>query len=76
MLTSGELAEWCVPDIYHLPGGVGIDRMGEQEACPSTDIVVGEELGGMECRLVQSCFAIGPRRDGHGNYQWDSLAFG
>jgi len=55
---------------------VGIGHMGEQEACPLTDTVVGEELVGKGCQQVRSCFEIGPRRDGHGSCQWGSLAFG
>lgn len=59
-----------------LTGGVGIGHMGEREACPLTDIEVVEEQGDKGCRQVQSYFEIGPRRDGRGSCQWDSLASG
>jgi len=55
---------------------VGIGHMGEQEACPLTDIAVEEEPGGMECQQVRSCFENGPKRDGHESCQWGTLAFG
>lgn len=35
-------------------------RKGAAVACPSTDRLEVEELGGMECRQDQSCSASGP----------------
>jgi len=54
---------------------VGIGHMGEQEACPLTDIGVGEELGGKECQQVRNCFESGPKIDGHESYQSGIPAF-
>jgi len=56
---------------------LGIDRhMGCLEAChhPSS-IVVEVEQDGKEFQLVQSCFAIVPKKGGRASFRWGNLAF-
>ena len=75
MLTVERSVERATCDVCHLPEVGGTGHKVEQEACPLTDTVVGEEQGGREYQQVRNCFEIDPRRDGRANCRWDSLAF-